>query len=132
MNFSAFDTSKLDEYARKAKEQWGDSPQYKEYAEKIKGWTKEYESGLMADFSKLFEEFGAMKEMDPASKEVQAQVKRVQDFITENLYTCTNDILYGLGTGYVGGGELTENIEKMGGEGTAEFIFEAIKIYCGR
>ena len=53
-------------------------------------------------------------------------------FITENLYTCTNDILYGLGTGYVGGGEMTENIEKMGGEGTAEFIFKAIKIYCGK
>ena len=132
LNFKAFDTSKLDEYSRKAKEQWGNSPQYKEYEEKTKSWTKEYESGLMADFSKLFEEFGTMKEMDPASDEVQNQVKRVQDFITENLYTCTNEILYGLGTGYVGVGELQENIEQMGGKGTAEFIFEAIKIYCGR
>ncbi|WP_026525326.1 MerR family transcriptional regulator [Butyrivibrio sp. MB2005] len=132
LNFTAFDTSKLDEYAKKAKEQWGNTPAYKEYAEKTKNWTKEYESGLMADFTKLFEEFGTMKEMDPASEKVQAQVKRVQHFITENLYTCTNDILYGLGTGYVGGGEMTENIEKMGGEGTAEFIFKAIKIYCGK
>jgi DNA-binding transcriptional MerR regulator len=132
LNFSAFDTSKLDEYAKKAKEQWGNTSAYKEYAENSKNWTKEYESGLMADFSKLFEEFGKMKEMDPASKEVQAQVKRVQDFITKNLYTCTNEILYGLGTGYVGGGEMTENIEKMGGKGTAEFIFKAIKIYCGK
>ena len=70
--------------------------------------------------------------MDLASDEVQAQVKKVQDFITENLYTCTDDILYGLGTGYVGGGELTENFEKMGGKETAEFIFRAIKIHCGR
>ena len=132
LNFSAFDTSKLDEYAKKAKEQWGDTPAYKEYAEKSKNWTKEYESGLMADFTKLFEEFGTMKEMDPASEEVQAQVKKVQDFITEHMYTCTDDILYGLGTGYVGGGELTQNIEKMGGEGTSEFIFQAIKIYCGK
>lgn len=132
LNFSAFDTSKLDEYAKKAKEQWGDTPAYKEYAEKSKNWTIEYESGLMADFTKLFEEFGTMKEMDPASEEVQAQVKKVQDFITENMYTCTDDILYGLGTGYVGGGELTKNIEKMGGEGTSEFIFQAIKIYCGK
>ena len=59
-------------------------------------------------------------------------VKKVQDFITQNFYTCTNEILYGLGTGYVAGGEMTENIEKMGGEGTARFIFDAIKIYCGR
>ena len=132
LNFDAFDTKKLDEYSKKAKEQWGQTPQYKEFAEKSKGWTKEYESGLMADFSKLFEEFGTMKEMDPASAEVQSQVKKVQDFITKNMYTCTNDILYGLGTGYVGGGELQENIDKMGGKGTAEFIFNAIKIYCGR
>ncbi len=132
LNFDAFDTKKLDEYSKKAKEQWGQTPQYKEFAEKSKGWTKEYESGLMADFSKLFEEFGTMKEMDPASAEVQSQVEKVQDFITKNMYTCTNDILYGLGTGYVGGGELQENIDKMGGKGTAEFIFNAIKIYCGR
>ena len=132
LNFSAFDTSKLDKYAKKAKEQWGNTAPYKEYAEKSKNWTKEYESGLMADFSKLFEEFGPMKEMDPASEEVQAQVKKVQDFITKNLYTCTNEILYGLGTGYVGGGELTQEIERMAGKGAPEFIFEAIKIYCGR
>ena len=132
LNFDAFDTKKIDEYSKKAKEQWGETPEYKEYAEKSKGWTKEYESGLMADFSKLFEEFGRLKEMDPASDEVQAQVKKVQDFITQNMYTCSNDILYSLGTAYVGGGELQENIEKMGGKGTAEFVFNAIKIYCGK
>ena len=132
LNFTAFDSSKLDEYSKKAKEQWGQTPAYKEYAEKSKNWTKEYETGLMNDFMKYFEEFGTMKEMDPASDEVQAQVKKVQDFITENMYTCTNDILRGLGAGYAAGGEFTENIDKMGGKGTAEFIYEAIKIYCGK
>ena len=132
MNFTAFDSSKLAEYAKKAKEQWGNTPEYKEFEEKSKGWTREQESGLMADFSKLFEEFGAMKTGNPASEEAQVQVKRVQDFITKNMYTCSNDILYGLGTAYVGGGEMQENIEKMGGKGTAEFVFRAIKIYCGK
>ena len=32
---------------------------------------------------------------------------------------------------YAGGGEFTENIDKMGGEGTAEFTHRAIQIYCG-
>ena len=86
----------------------------------------------MADLGKLFEEFGAMKDADPASEEAQTQVKRLQDFITGNMYTCSNDILYSLGTAYVGGGEMTQNIEKMGGEGTAKFAFEAIQIYCGK
>ncbi len=132
LDFTAFDSSKLEEYSRKAKEQWGQTAAYKEYEEKSKNWTKEDRSNMMADFSKLFEEFGTMKDMDPASAEVQAQVKRVQDFITENMYTCTNEILYSLGTGYASGGEFTQNIDKMGGKGTAEFVFRAIKIHCGQ
>ncbi|MBP3197146.1 MAG: MerR family transcriptional regulator [Butyrivibrio sp.] len=132
LNFTAFDSSKIDEYSKKAKEQCGQTPEYKEFAEKSKNWTKEYETGLMNDFMKIFEEFGTMKEMDPSAEEVQAQVKKVQDFITENMYTCSNDILRGLGAGYAAGGEFTENIDKMGGKGTAEFIYEAIKVYCGK
>ena len=132
MNFTAFDSSKLDEYSKKAKEQWGQTPEYKEFTEKSKNWTKEYEAGLMNDFMKIVEEFGTMKDLDPAAKEVQAQVKKVQDFITENMYTCSNDILKGLGAGYAAGGEFTENIDKMGGAGTAEFIYKAILIYCDR
>jgi len=132
LNFTAFDSSKIDEYSKKAKEQWGQTPEYKEFAEKSKNWTKEYETGLMNDFMNIFDEFGTMKEMDPSAEEVQAQVKKVQDFITENMYTCSNDILRGLGAGYAAGGEFTENIDKMGGKGTAEFIYEAIKVYCGK
>ena len=132
LDFTAFDSSKLDEYSKKAKEQWGQTPEYKEFSEKSKNWTKEYESGLMADFSRIFEEFGPMISKDPASVEVQAQVKKIQDFITENMYKCTDEILYGLGKMYAGGGEFTENIDKMGGKGTAEFVYQAIKIYCGK
>ena len=132
LDFTAFDSSKLDEYSKKAKEQWGQTPEYKEFSEKSKNWTKEYESGLMADFSRIFEGFGPMISKDPASAEVQAQVKKIQDFITENMYKCTDEILYGLGKMYAGGGEFTENIDKMGGKGTAEFVYQAIKIYCGK
>nr|MCR5468415.1 MerR family transcriptional regulator [Lachnospiraceae bacterium] len=132
LNFKAFDSSKLDEYSKKAKEQWEHTPAYKEFSEKSKNWTKEYESELMADFYNLFEEFGKMKDIDPAAKEAQEQVKRVQDFITENMYTCSNEILYGLSQWYVGGGDVTQNIDEIGGKGTAEFVYKAIKIYCGK
>ncbi len=84
----------------------------------------------MADFMKVFEEFGAMKEKDPESAEVQEQVKKLQGFITEHFYNCSNETLSGLGKMYAGGGEFTENIDKMGGEGTAEFVHRAIRIYC--
>ena len=111
-------------------EQWGTTPEYKEYSEKSKGRSKQDEEGVMKDFMKVFEEFGTMKEKDPASAEVQGQVKKLQGFITDHFYKCSDDVLYGLGQMYAAGGEFTENIDKMGGEGTAEFTYQAIKVYC--
>ena len=131
MDFSAFDTAKLDEYANRAKEQWGATSEYKEFAEKSMGRSKEEEKGIMADFMKIFKEFGAMKAQDPKSAEVQGQVKKLQTFITEHYYKCSDEVLFGLGQRYAAGGEFTENIDKMGGEGTAEFTARAIIIYCG-
>ncbi len=132
LDFTAFDSSKIDEYTKRAKEQWGNTPEFKEFEEKNKKRSKREEESMMTDFMKLFEEFGAMKDQDPASLEVQDQVKKLQSFITEHFYKCTNEILSSLGEMYAGGGEFTENIDKMGGKGTAEFVFQAIKIYCGK
>lgn len=131
MDFKAFDRSKLDEYSRQAKELYGNTPEYKEMKEKMKNRT-EKEDHILADrFMLLFKEAGEMKNTDPASPEAQDLVKRIQDFITENLYTCTDKILSGLGKMYSGGGEFTENIDAYGGVGTAEFVDQAIQIYCG-
>lgn len=73
-----------------------------------------------------------MKEMDPGADSAQAQVKRLQDYITEHFYQCSDEILFSLGRMYAGGGEFTANIDEMGGGGTAEFASEAIRIYCGK
>lgn len=132
MDFSVFDTKKIDEYSKRAKEQWGKTPQYKEFEEKAKNWTDEDEQGMQNDFMQIFAEFGRMKELDPAEETVQCQVKKLQDFISEHFYHCTNEILSCLGKMYSGGGEFTENIDKVGGEGTADFSSKAIDIYCVR
>ena len=130
MDFSAFDTSKIEEYARRAKEQWGNTAEYKESEEKAKDRTKEEEKDVMVQFMQIFAEFGAMKDQAPDGAEAQSQVKKLQDYITEHFYTCSDKILAGLGKMYSGGGELTENIDKVGGTGTAEFTDKAIEIYC--
>ena len=130
VDFSAFDRSKLDEYAKRAKEQWGDTPEYKELKEKEQSRTPEEEQELMERFMGLFAEFGELKNGSPESPEAQAMVKKLQDFITEHLYTCTAKILSGLGRMYAGGGEIAENIDKAGGKGTAEFTAAAIAAYC--
>ena len=130
MDFKAFDRSKLDEYSRQAKELYGNTPEYKELEERQKNRTEE-EDKLLADrFMLFFKEAGEMKDTGPASHEAQDLVKRIQDYISENLYTCSNKILRGLGKMYSGGGDFTKNIDEYGGEGTAEFVDNAIQIYC--
>ena len=130
MDFSAFDTKKLDEYATQAKESWGKTDAYKEFEEKSKDWTEETTGNIAKDMMLLFVEFGQMKDLDPANEKVQAQVKRLQEYITKNFYNCTNQIISGLGQMYACGGEFTENIDSYGGEGTAEFVNKAIQIHC--
>lgn len=131
MNFLAFDKSKLDEYARQAKEQWGNTSEFKEFAEKSKNRSAEENKLLTDRFMLLFQEAGKMKDTDPASPEAQDLVKRIQAYITENMYTCSDKILKCLGKMYSGGGDFTKNIDKVGGEGTGEFVDKAIQVYCG-
>ena len=78
----------------------------------------------------LFTKLGSMKDLSPDSPEVQAWVKELQSYITEHFYTCTPQILQGLGEMYAGGGSMTENIDAAGGTGTGAFALEAIKVYC--
>ena len=130
MDFSAFDTKKMDEYAAQAKKNWGKTDAYKEFEEKSKDWTEETTGNIVKDMMLLFAEFGEMKDLEPADEKVQAQVRKLQEYITEHFYNCTNQILSGLGQMYAAGGEFTENIDRYGGEGTAEFVNKAIQVYC--
>mgnify|MGYP003295411509 CR=1 FL=1 len=61
----------------------------------------------------------------PASAEAQALVKKLQGYITENFYNCTDAILAGLGEMYVADDRFRANIDRHG-DGTAEFIRQAI------
>ncbi len=130
LTFDAFDTSKIDEYAAQAKASWGDTPAYKEYEERSQGRTKTYMQKIHVQLMDIFAEFGAIRDTDPAAEQAQALVKKLQDFITKNMYTCTDEILSGLGKMYAAGGEFTTNINKYGGEGTAEFAAKAIEKHC--
>lgn len=130
LKFDAFDTKKIDEYAARAKASWGTTPAYKEFEEKSKGRTKKEDLDITQGMIDIFAEFGAIRDTDPASEEAQALVKKLQDYITQYFYTCTNEILRGLGKMYAGGGDFTANINNYGGEGTAEFAHRAIEIFC--
>ena len=128
MDFSAFDETKLEAYAREARAKWGQTQAYKEFEEKTAGQTQarlqETGEALMDHFRRL----GALRHMSPGAGEVQTLIGELRDFITRHYYTCTPQILRGLGQMYAAGGEMTENIDKAGGPGTAAFANDAIEI----
>lgn len=132
LDFTAFDTKKIDEYARQAKELWGQTPQFRQFQEKAKGRTKEEERRINVEFMGILAKFGRMQRLNPAESLAQEQVKKLQDFISEHFYDCSDEILRSLGQMYAGGGSMTENIDRAGGAGTAEFAARAIEAYCGR
>lgn len=130
MKLNKTDYEKLDDYAAQAKAMWGQTPAYQEYLEKSKGRSKEHESLLGNEMMDIFVRMGEIRTADPASAEAQALIKELQTFITQHFYTCTPQILRGLGQMYAGGGSFTENIDAAGGKGTAEFAHKAIEVYC--
>lgn len=130
MDFTVFDTKKIDEYAKRAKEQWGDTSAYHEYEKKSKNMTEVQQKDMINNFMLIFAEFGKLKEQDAANDTVQLQVQKLQNFISEHYYECSKEILAGLGKMYASGGEFTENIDSYGGVGTAAFTAKAIEIYC--
>ena len=117
-------------YESEARKRWGDTLAYREREQKTKNYTKEkwaeVNDGLMA----IFAEFAACKDsgVSANSAEVQALVAKLQAHITANYYTCTDEILAGLGKMYVADERFKKNIDKYG-EGTAEFEAEGIRIY---
>ena len=120
----------MKDYFNETRERWGDTSAYREHEEKTKHYTKEKwaeaNNGLMA----IFAEFAACKTSGASadSSEAQALVAKLQAHITANYYTCTDEILAGLGQMYVADERFKKNIDKYG-EGTAEFAADTIAAY---
>ena len=132
MDFEGFDPKKVDEYSQQAKVLYGKTDAYKEFERKQKGRTKEQEKDLNAQVMELFAKLGKMRPCPPDSEEAQNWAKELQAFFTEHFYTCTPQILRGLAESYAGGGSMTENIDRAGGEGTGAFAKQVIDSYLSR
>ena len=130
LDFSEFDVKKIDEYEEQAKSTWGTTPAYKEYEVKSAGRTAEDNRILAVGLMEIFAELGRQLSLQPSDDAVQANVIKLQNYITENFYTCSDEILLSLGRFYSGGGSMQRNIDKAAGEGTAEFVSQAIEFHC--
>ena len=121
MSFSSFDKTEFEQFTAEAKEKWGHTSAYKEYEQKQVILAEKTD-----EFMQIFAEIGSVKHLSPDCEEAQSLIKKLQGFITENYYTCTLEILKGLGEMYVGDKRFKNNIDKAGGIGTAEFTAKVI------
>ena len=119
------------DYNKEIIEKWGNTDSYQEHKEKTKNYSKEKWITLENEMNDIFNSFSEYmkQEKELNSIETQNLVKTLQNHISENYYLCTNDILLGLGQMYISDERFKMNIDKNA-DGTAEYVYKAIKIYC--
>jgi len=91
-----------------------------EYAERTKAYGKQKWNDIAEGMDRIMAEFALCMKKDesPDSAKAQSLVKELQNYITENYYLCTDEILAGLGQMYVADERFTNNIDKHA-DGTA-------------
>lgn len=121
----------MNKYSNEVKEKYGNTTAYQEYTEKTKNYSSDKWNDLTKGMNDILQEFAFKKEEGFLSDSIEVQnlVKKLQNFITENYYLCTKEILANLGKMYVEDIRFKNNIDKFG-EGNAVFISSAIKVFC--
>jgi CRISPR/Cas system-associated endonuclease/helicase Cas3 len=121
------------DYNKEIIEKWGNTDSYQEHQEKTKNYSKEKWITLENEMNDIFNSFSEYmkQEKELNSIETLNLVKTLQNHISENYYLCTNDILLGLGQMYVSDERFKMNIDKNA-DGTAEYVYNAIKVYCNK
>ncbi len=117
-------------FEKEVKERWGNTEAYAEFNEKTAAYSKERFADINTGLEYIFRDFAELMKSgaEPNSAEAQALVKKLQDYITENYYACTDEILKGLGQMYIVDDRFKNNIDKYA-IGTAEYAGKAISIY---
>ena len=133
MSFKEFDISEIEKiqkkYANEVKELYSNTDAFKEYLEKTERYDKSSWNQIGEEINQIFKRFADVMDKGADSKKAQLLVKEWQNFVTQNFYECTNDTLKGLGKMYIQDERFSENLNKFR-PGLAEFISEAIEIYC--
>ena len=130
MNFDVFDKNEIEKYKTEVITKWGDTKAYQEYKQKDIARNEGSDSRIANELMAMFSELGDLKHLTPNSDEVQKKISALQKFITDNYYVCTDEILDGLGKMYLCDERFKKNIDRAGGDGTAELVSQAISVYC--
>lgn len=130
MDLQAFDTAELDnkrqEYAKEARERWGNTDAYRESEKRTAAYGKKEWAEVQAEGNAILAELGSLTGQSPVSDEVRAAVRKWQAHISARYYPCTDEILAGLGEMYVADERFARTIDAFGA-GTAQLMREAIR-----
>ncbi len=119
------------QYAEEAKQRWGSTDAYKESVQRTASYSKSDWDNASSALDEVLSGFAELNRngIEPNAETARLQVEKLQQCITDNYYTCTKEILAGLGQMYVADERFRNNIDKHG-EGTAEYISVCIEKYC--
>ena len=120
-----------DQYAQEAKRLWGDTEAYQENERRMADYTQEDWNTLRDSMENIIDGFAKLnaRGVTPDHEKPRLQVRKLQMFIDEHMYHCTDEILAKLGEMYVSDERFVKNIDKHG-EGTAAYISACIKSFC--
>lgn len=121
----------MDNYKSEVISRWGNTKAYKEYEQKTTSHSKADFNAVAEGLDAVLKKFAECKSEGnaPDSDIAQALVQKLQNFITNSFYACTDEILKGLGTIFTADERFTQSIDKHG-ENLAEYISKAIENYC--
>ncbi len=135
INMKVFDNSEFEQakeaYRREAEQRFGSTEAYKQHKEKTAGYGKADWQRVGEEINAIISEFAALNAsgVKPTDGKAALLAQRLQNYITETQYDCTNEIFCSLGEMYVADNRFRNNINKHG-FGTAEFMRDAVKAYC--
>ena len=119
------------QYADEARALWGDTDAFKESERRTAGYTADDWSAMHDSMDAILEGFAKLNErgVAPDHEKPRLQVRKLQQFISDHMYNCTDEILKGLGEMYVADERFIKNIDRHG-DGTAAYLSACIKSYC--
>ena len=130
LNLKGFNAGQIDEYTARARALYDKTKTYQEYHQRFLALNQAERDQVDRDMEALLASFGAHLGESPESPGVQALVERLQAFLSEHFYECTPAILRSLANMCDGGGSVTENLDALGGPGTALLIAGALRCHA--
>lgn len=120
-----------EQYADEVRQRWGSTDAYKESVQRTSSYSRADWDNAYSALDDVLCGFAELNRngTDHDAEAARLQVEKLKQCITDNYYTCTKEILAGLGQMYVADERFRNNIDKHG-DGTAEYISMCIEKYC--